>query len=111
MAQYRRGPAAEHHAKSKRARKSMLLYTGSFFLCWVLPLILGFVAHHTEISALHSIANALYPLMGFFNVLVFVMPKCLKHQEDRPGIWLATAYLHVLCGLPLAAAGRWVATR
>jgi len=103
---YGRGTDAEHFSMSKRIRKSMLLYTSLFYLCWILPTLLVL-----SLPALRVVADTLVPLMGFFNVLVFILPRCLKYQKDHAGTRLPVAYFHVMFGTPLAAVRQGVASR
>jgi len=90
----------ENHARSKRLRKSMLLYTGSFYVCWVLPAILIYTPNTPR--TLYIFGRGLVPLMGFFNMLVFIRPFCVKYQREHAGTHLLVAYYHVMVGTPLA---------
>lgn len=84
----------DHFRQSKRIRKTMVLYTSSFFICWIFPVICLWVPH--GVPALNIIGDILMPLQGMFNMLVFVQPKCLKYQKDHPGTSLLTSYFRVL---------------
>jgi len=96
-----RGVQRDNHRESKRIRKILLLYTISLYLCW------GIFAAMVALESLGSIQivygirvvfkEAFPPLLGFFNMLVYFLPKCLKYQQDHPGTWLMIAYFHVLC--------------
>lgn len=41
------------------------------------------------------------PLMCFLNALVFLMPKCIKYQNNHPGTWLLMAYICVIFRSPV----------
>jgi len=93
-----------NHSQSKRIRKTMLLYTGSFYMCWILPLV--FLNAPNAPAALRIIGNAITPLMGFLNMLVFIQPKCVKYQKDNEGTGLMNAYSHVILSAPIRVASR-----
>ena len=110
MAQYRHGSTRrEAYARSRSIRTKMVLYASNFYICWILPLIVLFAGSP---PALRLVGFALLnPLMGFLNMLVFVLPKCRKHQKARPGTRLPAAYVHVLLAAPLTETWRWATTR
>jgi len=83
----------EDYPESKRIRQSLLLYTSSFYICWIIPLILWYAPH--GIPYLYIIGDVLFSLMGFFNVLVYVHPKCAKYKLDHPGTSLFKCYLFI----------------
>lgn len=89
--------AANHYQESKRIRKTMLLYTSSFYICLVIPLLFRW-AHPTPqpYPMLNLLSEMILPLQGFFDMCVFIQPKCLKYQKDHPGTGLLTSYIHVL---------------
>ena len=69
------------------------LYVGAFFLCNIWPLILRvsesqFHNQEDELEAqlypLLVLQNALFPMQGFWNLLVYVRPKYLKCRRDYP---------------------------
>merc|ERR1712194_345958 len=53
----------------------------TFYICWILPTF----AVAGEVPILRVVANALIPLMGFLNMLVFILPKCVKYQKEHSG--------------------------
>lgn len=52
----------DHHRESKRIRRTMVLYTGSFYLCWIVPIFLLWTPHN--VAALQIIGDILMPLQG-----------------------------------------------
>ena len=52
----------DHHRESRRIRKTMVLYTSSFYLCWIVPTIFLWVPH--TIATLKIIGDILMPLQG-----------------------------------------------
>mmetsp|Transcript_24667 Transcript_24667/g.32706 ORF Transcript_24667/g.32706 Transcript_24667/m.32706 type:complete len:266 (-) Transcript_24667:29-826(-) len=82
----------ENHKESKRIRKILFLYTLSLYFTYI-PFIFHVFASN-QIS--QSIISTLGPLLGFWNMLVYFLPNCLKYQRDHPGTWLVTAYFQVL---------------
>eukprot|EP00957_Ditylum_brightwellii_P092705 7059160-Ditylum_brightwellii.AAC.1 len=79
---------ADNHRESRRIRKILFLYTLSLYFSyvpWLFAVLIG-----GPIS--ESIVGTLLPLLGFWNMLVYFLPKCLKYQRDHPGTWLVTAY-------------------
>ena len=55
----------DHHRESKRIRRTMVLYTGSFYLCWIVPIFFLWIEH--EVAALKIIGDILMPLQGVSN--------------------------------------------
>lgn len=101
---FRHGNDSENRTMSDRIRKSMVLYTCSFYLCWIVsPMLINLPLP----SALRVVGFTIMPLMGFLNMLVFLLLKCIRYQKDHTGVWLPTAYLHVLFEGPLGAINRW----
>jgi len=86
--------SGDEYPESKRIRQSMLLYTSSFFICWIIPLVLWFAPH--GVPSLHVIADVLFSLMGFFNMVVYVHPKCVKYQQENPGTSLIKCYVIII---------------
>ena len=85
-----------HREKSQRIRRTMILYTFGFYLCWIVP---SFIIHFAQQgTAWMRMSYILLPLQGMFNMIIFLAPKCAKYQKTHPGAWLATAYLHVVFG-------------
>ncbi|CAB9525169.1 expressed unknown protein [Seminavis robusta] len=83
-----------HRTKSRRIRRTMILYTFGFYLCWICPsFIIHFAKQGTPMMIMSYI---LLPFQGFFNMIIFLAPKCAKYQKDHPGTWLLMAYLYVL---------------
>mmetsp|Transcript_6879 Transcript_6879/g.9154 ORF Transcript_6879/g.9154 Transcript_6879/m.9154 type:complete len:239 (-) Transcript_6879:40-756(-) len=82
----------ENHKESKRIRKILFLYTLSLYFTYI-PFIFHVFASN-QIS--QSIISTLGPLLGFWNMLVYFLPNCLKYQRDHPGTWLVTAYFRVV---------------
>lgn len=87
------------HSQSKRIRKSMVLYTSSFYVCWIFPIAILAVPNTPR--ALRIFSQLLMPLMGFLNMLVFIQPKCVKYQKDNEGTGLMTAYSFVIFSAPI----------
>jgi hypothetical protein len=56
----------DHHRESKRIRKTMVLYTSSFYLCWIVPTIFLWVPH--AVATLKIIGDILMPLQGVSGV-------------------------------------------
>jgi len=90
---------AANHRESRRIRKILFLYTLSLYFSYGSFLVAVFIIGGT-IS--ESIATTLIPLLGFWNMLVYFLPNCLKYQRDHPGTWLVTAYFQVLRPAPCA---------
>eukprot|EP00957_Ditylum_brightwellii_P051616 3914706-Ditylum_brightwellii.AAC.1 len=88
-----RGSAQEKFRESKRIRKILFFYTLSLYIAFGPFVFLSFVP--LPFSGWY-IYRTLIPLMGFWNMLVYFLPNCLKYQRDHPGTWLVTAYLQVL---------------
>lgn len=83
-----------HRTKSRRIRRTMILYTFGFYLCWVVP---SFIIHFAEQGTPVIIMSyILLPFQGFFNMIIFLAPKCAKYVKDHKGTWLVTAYFHVI---------------
>jgi len=55
----------DHHRESKRIRRTMVLYTGSFYLCWIVPIFFLWIEH--DVAALKIIGDILMPLQGVSN--------------------------------------------
>ena len=91
----------ENHTMSKRIRKSMILYTSSFYICWVIPMICVYIPNSHSPAALRIIGLTLGPLMGFFNMLVFILPKCIKYQKQHAGTSLLGAYFYTMFKVPI----------
>ena len=86
-----------HRRDSKRIRRTMILYTFAMYGCWVVP---SFIIHFARPSLGALVASyILVPLQGFFNMLIFIAPKCAKYQRDHPGTWIVTAYARVIFNL------------
>mmetsp|Transcript_26025 Transcript_26025/g.33160 ORF Transcript_26025/g.33160 Transcript_26025/m.33160 type:complete len:375 (-) Transcript_26025:73-1197(-) len=83
---------ADNHRESRRIRKILFLYTLSLYFSYV-P---GFFAVFVGDPISQSISDTVFPLLGFWNMLVYFLPNCLKYQRDHPGTWLVTAYFQVL---------------
>mmetsp|Transcript_17010 Transcript_17010/g.24108 ORF Transcript_17010/g.24108 Transcript_17010/m.24108 type:complete len:266 (-) Transcript_17010:32-829(-) len=88
----------ENHRESRRIRKILFLYTLSLYFSYAPGLFAAFA--NKPISA--SISRTFVPLLGFWNMLVYFLPNCLKYQRDHPGTWLVTAYFQVLRPAPCA---------
>mmetsp|Transcript_8521 Transcript_8521/g.14785 ORF Transcript_8521/g.14785 Transcript_8521/m.14785 type:complete len:185 (+) Transcript_8521:99-653(+) len=86
----------EHSRMTKRIKTTLLLYTGSFYNCFAIPVLLWSLPH--SIPALHQIGYFLFPLQGFFNMMVFIQPKCHKYKKikNHPGTNMLTANLCVV---------------
>jgi len=80
-------------SESKRIQKTLLLYTSSFYICWIIPIIFW---NATSVPALHIVADTLFSFMGFFNMIVFIQPKCIKYQTEHPGYSLVACYFYVI---------------
>uniref|UniRef100_A0A7S2EWK9 Uncharacterized protein n=1 Tax=Trieres chinensis TaxID=1514140 RepID=A0A7S2EWK9_TRICV len=97
-----RGAEEDHHRQSKRIRKILILYTLALFLCWGVPLTILVVtielgSFTTKVPfGVRAFLEMLIPLSGFFNMLVYFLPNCLKYQQQHPGTWLITTYFLVL---------------
>ena len=52
----------DHFRESRRIRKTMGLYTSSFFICWIFPVFCLWVPH--KVPALRIIGDILMPLQG-----------------------------------------------
>ena len=110
MAQYQRGPFyRETHARSRNVRTKMLLYTSTFYISWILPTIFIYIPDSP--LALAMVGCVLHPLMGFLNMLVFLLPKCAKHRKESPGTGLLAAYCHVLIAAPISTLWRRTMSR
>jgi len=83
---------AANHRESRRIRKILFLYTLSLYLAYLPFLVAVFIGGPIS----QSIVDTLVPLLGFWNMLVYFLPNCLKYQRDHPGTWLVTAYFQVL---------------
>eukprot|EP00579_Thalassiosira_antarctica_P008764 CAMPEP_0201901710 /NCGR_PEP_ID=MMETSP0902-20130614/54572_1 /ASSEMBLY_ACC=CAM_ASM_000551 /TAXON_ID=420261 /ORGANISM="Thalassiosira antarctica, Strain CCMP982" /LENGTH=564 /DNA_ID=CAMNT_0048435681 /DNA_START=125 /DNA_END=1820 /DNA_ORIENTATION=+ len=82
------------HSESERIRQALLLYISAFLICWIFPLILWYTPH--SVPSLHIVGDVLFALMGFFNMLVFINPKCVKYQEAHPGSNILTCYFCII---------------
>ena len=89
----------DRHRRSKHIRKSMILYTSSFYICWNLPVVLYLL--FPDSASARIARHVLVSLMGFFNSLVFIMPKCIKYQKDHSGTGLLKAYSCVIFSSPI----------
>ena len=49
----------EHHRDARWIQTTMLLYTGSFFLCWIIPFIIG-----TFLDDVPTVMIVIYVLVG-----------------------------------------------
>jgi len=114
MAAYRFRGAQEqtneeiNYPESKRIRKTMLFYTSSFYICWIIPMIIWLTPH--SVPYLEIIADILFSLMGFFNMLVFIQPKCLRYQKDHPGTNILTCYFFVVFHSQIISWKRFLST-
>jgi hypothetical protein len=98
-----------HHTMSKSIRTRFFLYTSSFYVSWLLPLVFSAVPNSPPV--LQMAGHALTPLMGFLNMLAFIMPTCQQYQKNHVGTWLATAYFLVMFETPIATIRRWIPSR
>ena len=89
----------DRHRRSRHIRKSMILYTSSFYICWNLPVVLYLL--FPDSASARIARHVLVSLMGFFNSLVFIMPKCIKYQKDHSGMGLLEAYICVIFSSPI----------
>jgi len=80
-------------SESKRIQKTLLLYTSSFYICWVIPIIFWKIPF---VPVLHIVADMLFSFMGFFNMIVFIQPKCIKYQTEHPDHSLVACYFYVI---------------
>uniref|UniRef100_A0A7S4SJ62 G-protein coupled receptors family 1 profile domain-containing protein n=2 Tax=Ditylum brightwellii TaxID=49249 RepID=A0A7S4SJ62_9STRA len=83
---------AENHKESKRIRKVLFLYTLSLYFTYTPHLFVVSVPKHIR----WSVVRTLPPLLGFWNMLVYFLPNCLKYQREHSGTWLVIAYFQVL---------------
>jgi len=81
------------HSESKRIQKTLLLYTSSFYICWITPVIFW---NATSVPALQIVGDMSFSLMGFFNMVVFIQPKCIKYQTEHPDRSLVACYFYVI---------------
>ena len=58
------------HSESKRLRKAMILYSSSFYICWIIPLILWYAPH--SVPSLHIVGDVLFALMGVSSMFAFL---------------------------------------
>ena len=58
------------HSESKRIRKTVLLYGSSFYICWIIPLILWYAPH--SVPSLHIVGDVLFALMGVSSMFAFL---------------------------------------
>ena len=71
----------------------MILYTFGFYLCWIMP---SFIIHFAnQGTAIMRMSYILLPFQGFFNMIIFLAPKCAKYQKDHPGTWMIMAYVYL----------------
>ena len=77
----------------------MLFYTGSFFLCWIIVIVI-LNTPLCDVPAFKIVAGVLTPLQGFFNMVIFFCPECLKYQKYNPGTRLFVAYVRVVIRTP-----------
>ena len=83
MAQYNRvNTHQEAYVRSRSIRTKMLLYASTFYICWNLLSVILLTPGCP--LALKLVANALVPLMGFLNMLVFILPKCCSTRNRAP---------------------------
>jgi len=80
--------------ESKRIRQTMMIYVASFYVCWIVPMVLWYVPH--GVGGLYMLGDFLFALMGFFQCLVFTHPKCVKYQETYPGTPLILCYFYIV---------------
>merc|ERR1719491_2559039 len=73
----------------------MLLYTGSFILSWIVPVIILSTPLKT-MPAFRIVSNLLAPLQGLFSMVIFFRPQCVKYRRDNPGTSLLVAYVNVV---------------
>lgn len=74
----------------------LILYSLSFLCTYLLVIVLQFILATNKDPAifLYVIAQTLYPLQGFFNILVFIRPAARVTRIRRGGIsWLKAYYL------------------
>jgi len=81
------------NSESKRIQKTLLLYTSSFYICWITPVVFW---NATSVPALHIVGDMLFSMMGFFNMVVFIQPKCIKYQTEHPDCSLVACYFYVI---------------
>lgn len=98
-----------HHERSRRIRRTMILYTFGFYFCWVVP---SFLIHFAEQGKPAIIMSyVLLPGQGFFNLIIFLAPKCAKYQKNHPGTRLIMAYVYVIFGkacTPCSRCFEWI---
>ncbi|GFH52696.1 hypothetical protein CTEN210_09172 [Chaetoceros tenuissimus] len=74
----------------------LILYSLSFLCTYLLLIVLQFIlaTNKDPTIVLWLIAQTLYPLQGFFNILVFIRPAARVTRIRRDGIsWLKAYYL------------------
>jgi len=98
------GSDDDHYRQSKRILKTLLLYTMALYLCWLVPFTISFFARQLDAwpeaipYSIKALREVLIPFSGWFNMLVYFLPKCLEHQRKNE-TWLFTSYVQVLgCG-------------
>ena len=70
-----------HRTKSRRIRRTMILYTFGFYLCWIVP---SFLIHFAEQGTPYIIMSyVLLPFQGFFNMLLFLAPRAANYQKQN----------------------------
>ena len=92
-----------YHRESRRIRKILFLYTLVLYISWGMPYSL-LVRYDCRTDICNKpfpfgakVVIAIFlPISGFFNLLVYFLPNCLKYQMTYPGTWLVMSYYHIL---------------
>jgi len=75
---------AAQYEKSRKARTRILQYFVGYSLTFIFFLLDGFLHRVKSIDNLLEILTMIfYPLVGFFNLIVFVIPAVRKVQQDN----------------------------
>jgi hypothetical protein len=77
LARFRESQSSQNRHQSRRIMKQGLLYSGALLLTWIMPLIVIIFAltGPGTIYATDLLLTIFYPMQGFMNVLIYLMPK------------------------------------
>ncbi len=92
---------AERRAKEleKQTFQQASMYVGAYLSVYTLPLFMNFVWYRRGLDhplALSIVTHTIYPLQGFFNVMVYIRPNVISVRRKNPKISLFRVAWEVL---------------
>lgn len=77
LARFRESQSSERRQHSRRMMKQGLMYSGALIVVIIMPLI-NFILYFCKLGPNYPaqlVLTIFYPIQGFFNMLIYLMPK------------------------------------